>query len=502
MWKNYLLLLLFLFVKNNIGAQIFEKAKTDFVGVMQPVTSWIDFGGKKDLKAYLAGDYFKNDRHFVVSQVNEHFSKNKFKHVTTYLPALYRGDAAVGDYDNDGDKDIVVTGLTANGQLVMQLYRNNGENRFTPVKEIFTPLIDGSVEWGDFDNDNDIDILVTGKQANNQLSTNIYRNDKGYFTKLDIGIPGVYNGNATWGDYDNDNDLDILITGNVGGNPYTAVYKNTNGKYNKITQRFIPLKSSAGAWGDFDKDGLVDFIISGADNDNYPVCLIYKNQSGSLFEEVYISLRPLMGCTIDLGDYDKDGDLDIIMTGESLERSYTIVYENKLGFVFENIVAGLPGVADGNALWGDMEKDGDLDILLSGLTICYEFIGDIYINTSTPPPEIEISNNNIFINSPMPDVNFGPYYYYVFSSCYCDPKGGNNNDYHMYVSNIHTQTKRYQLNYKFNDLLIKNVPNWGKTDRGNRTSNGFKTKMEAEASRKQVIESYRATNFTIHELNW
>ena len=201
----------------------------------------------------------------------------------------------------------------------------------------------------------------------------------------------------------------------------------------------------------------MDFIISGADNDDYPVCLIYKNQSGSLFEEVYISLRPLMGCTIDLGDYDKDGDLDIIMTGESLERSYTIVYENKLGFVFENIVAGLPGVADGNALWGDLDKDGDLDILLSGLTICYEFIGDIYINTSAPPPEIEISNN-IFINSPMPDVNFGPYYYYVFSSCYCDPKGGNNNDYHMYVSNIHTQTKRYQLNYKFNDLLIKNVP--------------------------------------------
>jgi len=96
----------------------------------------------------------------------------------------------------------------------------------------------------------------------------------------------------------------------------------------------------------------------------------------------------------------------------------------------------------------------------------------------------------------------GPYYYYVFSSCYCDPEGGNNNAYHMYVSNVHLQTKRYDLNYKFNALLIKGVPNWGKTDRGYRTSNGFETKSEANVSRKQVIESYKATNFTIHEINW
>lgn len=500
MWKNYLLFLIFLLVKSNIWAQLFVKAKTDFIGVMQPVTSWIDYGEKKDLKAYLAGDYFKNDKHFVVSQVNEHVNKNKFKHILTNLPALYRGDAAVIDYDGDGDEDIIVTGLASDNYSLMQLYRNNGDNRFTVVKEIFTPLIDGSVEWGDFDNDKDFDILVTGKQPNNNLSTNIYRNDKGDFTKLDIEIPGVYNGNATWGDYDNDYDLDILITGNIGGGPFTSIYNNNNGKYSLVAQRFVPLMNSAGAWGDFDNDGLTDFIVSGADIDGYPVCLIYSNQSGSIFQEIYVSLRPLKGCSIDLGDYDNDDDLDIIMTGESLERSYTMIYENKLGFIFENIVAGLPGVADGNALWGDFDKDGDLDILLSGLTICYEFIGDIYINTATPP-EVETSNN-IFINSPMPDIKIGPYYYYVFSSCYCDPEGGNNNAYHMYVSNIHKQTQRYQLNYKFNDLLIKQVPNWGKADRGYRTSNGFKTKKEAEASRKQVIESYKATNFSIHELNW
>lgn len=500
MRKNYLLLL-FLFIGiGDVGAQVFRKAQTDFVGVMQPVTTWVDYGEGKYLKAYLSGDYYKNNAQHVISQVNAHYGKNRFKRISTNLPALYRGDAATGDYDGDGDEDIIVTGLMANNQLFMRLFRNDGGNRFAPIKEIFVPTTDGSLEWGDFDNDEDLDILATGKQFNNQLSTIIYRNDRGIFTEINLGIPGVYNGNATWGDYDGDDDLDILITGNAGGKPLTAVYKNTNNKYERVVQQFMPLINSYGAWGDLDNDMHMDFIISGEDFEGYPVCMIYQNQSGSFFREVPVAIRPLKGCTIDLGDYDNDDDLDVVMTGESLERPYTIVYENKLGFDFDNIVAGLPGVADGKALWGDFDKDGDLDILLSGVTICYEFIGDIYINTLDPPKK-EIANN-IFINAPLPDLDVGPYYYYVFSSCYCDPQGGNNNAYHMYVSNVHLQHKRYQLNYRFNDLLVKLVPNWGQTDRGYRTSNGFETKHEAEEARKQVIESYKTTNFTVHEINW
>ncbi len=499
MWKNYLLFFLFLYV-SDAWSQVFEKVETDFVGVMQPVTTWIDGGEETKLKAYLAGDYYKLNSHYVISQTNSYQSASRFKSISTVLPALYRGDASSADYDRDGDDDIIVTGLTSNNQFLMRLYRNDGRNHFTPIKEIFTPLTDGSVEWGDYDNDGDLDILATGKQFNNNLSTSIYRNDNGIFAETSPGLPGVYNGNATWGDYDNDNDLDILITGNTGGSPYTAIYSNTNNNYERVAQQFLPLMGSAGAWGDFDNDMFIDFIISGEDNEGYPVCVVYKNLSGSFFKEIPISIRPLKDCSIDLGDYDKDGDLDIIMTGESLERPYTIVYNNNLGFDFVNIYAGLPGVADGKSLWGDYDKDGDLDILLSGVTICYDFIGDIYVNTIDPPGEEPA--NNIFIDAPMPEIKMGPYYYYVFSSCYCDPEGGNNNAYHMYVSNVHLQTKRYNLNYKFNSLLVKQVPGWGKVDRGYRTSNGFETKSEANVSRKQAIESYKATNYTIHEINW
>ena len=500
MLKTYLPLLFLAISYSSIHGQTFKKAETTFHGVMQPVTTWVNHNKTSKLTAFLGGDYYNNNTHFIVSQTNAYYSKNKFKHIFTNLPALYRGDAASADYDGDGDDDIIVTGINKNNKLLMQLYRNNGKNRFKLTKEVFTPTSDGSVEWGDFDNDKDLDILVTGLQNNNLLSTYIYRNDNGVFTQIDLGIPGVYYGNATWGDFDNDGDLDILITGNVGDKPITAVYKNTNNTYKKVAQHTIQLMNSDAAWGDFDNDNFIDFIVSGETFDGYPVCIIYKNYNGSFFKEIVAPIRALTGCSIDLGDFDNDNDLDIIMTGESLESSYTTVYENKSDFNFENIIAGLPGVANGNALWGDYDKDGDLDILLSGITVCYDFVGDIYINSQKA--QKKESSSSIFITSPMPNVKIGPYYYYVFSSCFCDPKGGDNYAYHMYVSNVHIQNKKYELNNKYNELLINKVPNWGEVNRGYRTSSGFETKAKANASRKQVIESYKSTNFTIHELNW
>ena len=172
-----------------------------------------------------------------------------------------------------------------------------------------------------------------------------------------------------------------------------------------------------------------------------------------------------------------------------------------MGFSFENIVAGLPGVSNGLALWGDYDRDGDMDILIAGITICYDFIGEVYNNNTDPPMKMD-EESSLFVDSP--DIErCGPYYYYVFSSCYCDPDGdGLNKAYHMYISNVHKQYKSYELNYKFNDILVKSVPNWGDADRGYRTSNAFETLREAEEARKQVIESYKAENFSVHFFNW
>jgi hypothetical protein len=498
--KKILIPVLLIFILSKGWSQVFVEVKTHMKGVMQPVGEWVDVTGSNKKGIWVSGDAYLNNSHYVISQLNKYKDRNNFIAGTTILPAVYNGASASADYDKDGDKDIIVSGLNNYNTPIMRLYKNVGGYKFLQVKQTFKPITDGSLCWGDFDNDKDLDILATGKDENNKLATIIYRNDGGYFTETYTGIPGVYFGNAEWGYFDDDKYLDILITGDAGGYPYTAVFLFRNGKYLKLNQNLMPLRHSSGKWGDLDGDGDTDIILSGEDEYGFPVCVVYSNVNGILVETP-TAVRGLKNCTIDLGDMDHDKDLDIVMTGESMERPYTLVYENLGKFMFRDMVAGIPGISSGIAKWGNYDGDYDLDLMVAGLTLCYDFIARVYKNTVNPTVKQE-EGTNIFIEATLPTYDLGPYYYYVFSSGYFDPTGGNNKEYHMYISNVHKEFKKYNLTYKFNDLLIKTVPNWPYSDRGHRTSNGFATYKEAEISRNQIIDSYRTGGFHIHYLNW
>ncbi len=498
MLKKYFFLFLMVVVSFQVRAQVFTQVATGLHGVMDPVMGWVEVNNHHFPAAFVAGDYYMKDKQVVISQLATAIKGHRFGLTTSPFPALYRGDAAVADYDKDGDQDIVMTGLNVFGQPIMRLYRNDGHGHFTRIPAAFTPLSDGSLQWGDYDHDGDLDILATGKRADNKLVTLIYRNDHGGFTEVPVNVPGVYHGVARWGDYDHDGDLDILITGNDGTGPFSAIYQNEKNKYFLLKMSVVPLQNSDARWADLDGDGDLDFIISGEDRYGFPDCRIYSNDQNGHFVNVPVSIRALKSCSIDLADYDHDGDPDIVMTGESMERSYTEVYENELAFDFKRILTGIPGVASGKAIWGDFDHDGDMDLLVSGITVCYDFITRIYRNNLNPKIE---ANPQAEVRA-IPTYHPGPLYYYVFASCYCDPTGGDHPRYHLFISNIHKEKKAYDLNYKFNDLLMKEVPSWGKTDSGHRTSNAFPTLHQAQASRQQVIESYKASGFEVHFLNW
>src|SRR6185369_7154317 len=102
------------------------------------------------------------------------------------------------------------------------------------------------------------------------------------------------------------------------------------------------------------------------------------------FTNINASLRPVSPASVAWGDYDNDGRLDILVSGDAGTFTggwLTEVWRNT-GSGFVNINAGLPAVG-GSAVWGDYDNDGRLDILLVGRDSNSQVFGQVWRNTAS-----------------------------------------------------------------------------------------------------------------------
>jgi hypothetical protein len=184
------------------------------------------------------------------------------------LTGVYFGSIASADFDNDGRLDFLVTGITNSSlpdAMSTQLWRNTG-NGFTnlPVPGLAGVYV-SSVAWGDFDNDGWLDFLLEGLSGNRFVSQ-LWRNTGNGFTNVPVpGLPGIADGSLAWGDYDNDGRLDFLITGLTNGvTEVSEVWRNTGSGFTNVPVTGLPGQfDNSLAWGDYDSDGRLDFLIAG-----------------------------------------------------------------------------------------------------------------------------------------------------------------------------------------------------------------------------------------------
>jgi len=316
--------------------------------------------------------------------------------------SLYGGDSGSvswGDYDNDGDLDILLTGWPR----ISRIYKNNGNNTFSEQSGIsLTDVNNSSVAWGDYDNDGDLDILLTGDEYFNYISKIYKNNGNDNFTEeIVVTLTGVSNGSVAWGDYNNDGNLDILLTGNSSG-PISKVYKNNgDNTFSEQTEiSLIKIANGSVAWGDYDNDGNLDILMTGSGASK-----IYRNNGNNTFtEQTGIKLTGVFYSSVAWGDYDNDGDLDILMTGQEVNSPKYIskIYKNNGNNTFiEQTGIKLTGIFKGSVAWGDYDNDGDLDILLTGKAGYSINISKIYRNdgNDTFTEQAEISLNGVYYSS-------------------------------------------------------------------------------------------------------
>lgn len=284
---------------------------------------------------------------------------------------------AAGDYDNDGDVDVFVAGIDRNNsnEIYSTLYRNDGSETFTSVTPGIAGVSSGSAAAGDYDNDGDLDILIAGSTATGSI-TRVYRNDgDNSFTDIEADLPGMNLCSVAWIDIDGDGDVDILLSGNTASglsrNPYTDVYINDGaGAFDAAESSLGGRWASAVAWGDADNDGDPDVVVSGyADSTtNSPTTTVYTNNGSGVFTSG-ASLPGIAGGSVMWGDYDNDGDMDVLCFGYagSSTGTGTVIRNNGDG-TYTDVGASLPQLWESSASWADVDNDGDLDILVAGTT--------------------------------------------------------------------------------------------------------------------------------------
>lgn len=311
---------------------------------------------------------------------------------------------APADYDGDGRVDLAVIGFYVVYDVSVEdkllLMHNDGEGdggrwSFTTVELPLNGMIAGASDllWGDYDGDGDHDLVVASGGA-----MAIYRNDGGSLVATDIALPAYYEDSKyedtydlrslSFADVDNDGDLDLLVPSVYDESSFafsTRLLRNDGDDgdggwtFTDTAAAIDPSVNAQSAWADDDGDGDLDLLLANVDpNTDNGYVRLYRNDADGFHASDPLGIRVAHGLA-DMADVDADGDQDLLVAGnlqESDESFATVVRlyrKEAAGYVAEDVI-GAPADEwlDFNAAtWADYDSDGDVDLLVTG-----SYVGD------------------------------------------------------------------------------------------------------------------------------
>ena len=325
----------------------------------------------------------------------------------------YGNGCCAGDYNNDGFADLYVTNYGKN-----ILYKNNGDGSFVDVTDqtgvggsqfssgcaFFDYDVDGYldlyvVNYVQFDTESnpecthqDIPVYCTPEALNAEADILYRNNGDGTFTDVTeiagITAPAGKGLGVVCGDVDNDGDIDVFIANDT--TPDILYYNNGNGTFTEdalfsgvaLSEEGRPYSGMGANFGDYDNDGFLDIVIT---NFQDQVNNIYHNEHDKYFKDVSFPIGigakslPYLAWGVDFVDLNNDGWLDLFVANGHLDdniEDYDPVgtyvqpnqlFMNKKGDTFEEVDLALPHKVSRGTAFGDIDNDGDLDIVVANL---------------------------------------------------------------------------------------------------------------------------------------
>ena len=285
------------------------------------------------------------------------------------LPAVGRSAIVWADVDNDGWLDAIITGVDTQGDAISQLYRNNGDQSFSNFGAGFTPVKDGAIAVGDVNNDHWIDILLTGSDQNDVAISKLYINEGGgIFTESAMLFPGITSGSAVLQDLNNDGLTDVLLAGvTTSGDRLTYLYQNEGSAVFTETAHPLPgVGYGSVVLFDINHDTYLDVLLNGIDEKNQTTTALYVNQGKFSFVKKDVDLPNIRMGSVTPSDYNQDGYTDLLIAGAQKNSALvTALYQGRANQTFV-LDQTLEAVSEPAVAWGDYDLDGDPDLLYTG----------------------------------------------------------------------------------------------------------------------------------------
>ncbi len=269
-------------VYRNNGNGSFTDIQGGFIGLITPAFAWADLNndGFQDL-IVVGGDAASDGQTKVyLNNKNETFTET-----STGMVNLTNGAVATGDLNNDGRVDIVISGRFDSFDYRSAIYINQGGAVFTQLPAALESARYSSLSIYDYSGDGFADILLAGGNNSEVLHTSLYKNINGTdFQFIPTPMTGVIQGSVAWGDMNNDGLSDVLLTGSnvsTGATRVTEIYTNQgNDTFVKFTTfNFDGLRRSTAQWGDYNNDGKLDVLVTGYRNVSDYITKIYTNNT-------------------------------------------------------------------------------------------------------------------------------------------------------------------------------------------------------------------------------
>jgi len=263
------------------------------------------------------------------------------------LEALFNGCTSLGDVDGDGDLDLILIGANASVPRVSRIYANDGSGAYSEIGGgTFHAVSQGSTSLGDIDSDGDLDLILTGSPGSGGFARIYTNGGAGNFAATISTIRQVLSGSTGLGDLDGDGDLDLVLTGSASGTQYSDIYLNSNGFLSRTYPSGLYGQGGSVSLGDLDNDGDLDLIITGYGGGQKATRVYFNDSKANFYETGDTNLTGVFRSSTAVGDIDNDGDLDLVLAGEDDASVYvSIVYTNDgSGNFFEHTGNSLEGV--------------------------------------------------------------------------------------------------------------------------------------------------------------